>query len=289
MLMEWKEVQVTCQGEDALSVSELFKKLGARAVAFKKSATTIHYEDTAKISRFHPSVVAAVFAENEITDNVLAELQTFGQVTKRRLTHPEWKRLSVSQFQPLSFNNHINICPTWISVPSTDALIIRIDPGPTFGTGKHPTTALCIEWLVQHFSDEKIVIDYGCGSGILGLIAYKLGAEKIYGVDNDEAALQTTQTNILLNQISAADFMTFLPKKLPAIQVDLLIANMLFAPLMALAPHFKNLLKPNGKILLSGMTESEIPDIISQYQPDFSFDPPTIREGWGCLAGRLGR
>lgn len=288
MLISCTELHIICSSNDAVAVSKQLILLGAKAVAFKKTEESPIYEsDPDKMSRWQKPIVIGLFEEKQISASLFESFQHFGKVTQHSLENKEWIRLSLSQFQPLSFGKKLWICPTWIASPDPHTINVILDPGTSFGTGKHPTTQLCLEWLVNHLSKEKIVIDYGCGSGILGMTAFKLGADKIYCVDIDEQALMMTRSNANLNKIPETNLLTFLPKQMPIIQADLLIANILVTPNIMLAPHFTKLIKQGGKILLSGILENQVDEIKKAYQPHFIFQPSTVQEGWACLEGML--
>lgn len=286
MLISWTEIHIACPGTEAMNVSNQLELLGAKAVTFKDAEDDPIYEpDPQKISLWEQTIVVGLFEKKQVSESMLDYLQQFGEVNSVPLQNKDWVRLSLSQFQPIQFGKKLWVCPTWITPPDPNAINVLLDPGLAFGTGKHPTTSLCVEWLVNHLSGEKTVVDYGCGSGILGITAYKLGAEKIYAVDNDEQALIATRSNAQLNHIPVENIMTFFPKELPALQADLLIANILAGPLIILKTCFEKLIKPNGKILLSGILENQMSDVKKAYETHFDFDKPIIQEGWVCLAG----
>ncbi|HHC74920.1 MAG TPA: 50S ribosomal protein L11 methyltransferase, partial [Thiothrix sp.] len=160
------------------------------------------------------------------------------------------------------------------------------DPGLAFGTGTHPTTALCLTWLDQQPPNGLSVIDYGCGSGILAIAAVKLGAHEVLATDIDEQALIATRDNQQRNQIPAAQIQTYLPNDLPEQSVDVLIANILAKPLLTLAEVFAQRLNPNGRLLLSGILADQVEQILAAYQTYFSDFEVANREGWVSIAGR---
>ncbi len=209
------------------------------------------------------------------------------------LEDEDWERAWMDNFKPLCFGEKLWICPSWTKVPDPNAVNIMLDPGLAFGTGTHPTTALCLSWLDQQELDDKELIDYGCGSGILGIAALLLGAKQVIAVDNDPQALIASKSNCGKNKIELSKLPTFLPKefveqiKLAKIQpADILLANILTGPLIELAAYFAALVKPNGEILLSGILEEQADLVIEAYQAWFEFEPITSQDAWVRIVGR---
>jgi ribosomal protein L11 methyltransferase len=162
-----------------------------------------------------------------------------------------------------------------------------------FGTGTHPTTALCLNWLDQQDLQHKQLVDYGCGSGILGIAALLLGANIVYGVDNDPQALVATHNNCEKNQLALEQFPVLLPvdfveqiKTGKLGQSDIVMANILAGPLIKLAPYLSALVKPGGRILLSGILEEQAAAVSEAYQAYFNLNPPVIQEGWVRISGQ---
>jgi len=193
----------------------------------------------------------------------------------------EWKKY----FQPLKCGTRLWICPSWIDPPEPDAINLSLDPGIAFGTGSHPTTHLCLRWLEQQDLAGKIVIDYGCGSGILGIAALLLGAEKVYAVDNDPQALLASRDNAQRNQIADDRLMTFLPKEVPSdLYAEVMLANILAAPLMQLAPVISDLTAADGLLCLSGLLESQTDDVSEPYLAHFDFSTAAVESDWSQLS-----
>ena len=153
--------------------------------------------------------------------------------------------------KPQQFGNRLWIYPSWITPSKNSVTNMILDPGLAFGTGSHPTTSLCLNWLDNNLIPSQHIIDYGCGSGILAIAAALLGASKVYAVDNDPQAITATLSNMEKNRISNQSIQTFSPEALPHVKVDLLIANILANPLIQLSEIFSTLLKPSGKMVLS--------------------------------------
>lgn len=203
----------------------------------------------------------------------------------QHLSDRDWEREWMVHFKPMKFGKNLWICPTGCEVPDPDGIIIMLDPGLAFGTGTHETTALCLEWLDGHDLSGMTVIDYGCGSGVLAIAALLLGSEKVVAVDNDPQALLATRSNGDSNQIAAHRLEIGTPELCNETQVDVLLANILAGPLIELASRFVSLLKPGGKIVLSGILEQQCAAVEMAYSPFFNLDKPILRGDWICLFG----
>ncbi len=201
----------------------------------------------------------------------------------------DWEREWMENFHPMQFGQKLWVCPSWKPVPDPDAANLMLDPGLAFGTGTHPTTALCLEWLEQQQLDGSTVIDYGCGSGILGIAALLLGADRMIGTDIDPQALQASRENANRNQIQESRVELYYPDKIPPQYrqqaADLMVANILAGPLVELAPTLQALVKPGGKLALSGLLASQTEQLIEAYSPWFDLEPATVREDWVRLSG----
>ncbi|EGG99013.1 Ribosomal protein L11 methyltransferase [gamma proteobacterium IMCC2047] len=160
-----------------------------------------------------------------------------------------------------------------------------LDPGMAFGTGTHATTALCLQWLDAHSPQGLSVIDYGCGSGVLGIAALLLGCDSMCGIDIDPQALIATHQNAEQNGISKNQYRVFLPAQAPHESADMVLANILAGPLMSLADDISSRVKPGGKLVLSGILSSQAQNVIDAYAQDFDFEPIAEQDGWVRLAG----
>ena len=205
----------------------------------------------------------------------------------QRLEDQDWANAWQAHYQPFAVGQRLWICPSWCEPPQPQAICLQLDPGLAFGTGSHPTTLLCLHWLEQANLQHKRVLDFGCGSGILGLSALLLGADHLSAIDIDPQALTATNNNAQLNAIAAERLGTGLPDSLPAeAQFDVIVANILAGPLIELSKRLLSYLAPNGQLVLSGLLSQQIDAVITAYTPIITFDPPVLQDGWVRLSGQ---
>ena len=196
------------------------------------------------------------------------------------LEEQQWERVWMDDFHPMKFGENLWIYPSWTEIPDDNSIKIKLDPGLAFGTGTHPTTSLCLEWLDHNPPKDLLVIDYGCGSGILAIAAIKLGATHVVATDIDPQALTATQDNQAKNNISEGEISRFLPEDLPNIKADLILANILCGPLIELAGTLCSMTKSRGRVILSGILEKQVPLLNQSYSPycdDIQF---ATSDGW---------
>ncbi|MBI4741777.1 MAG: 50S ribosomal protein L11 methyltransferase [Betaproteobacteria bacterium] len=198
------------------------------------------------------------------------------------IAEQNWVHLTQSQFAPIRVSAKLWIVPSWHEAPDPDALVLVLDPGMAFGTGSHPTTRLCLEWLERTVAPGVSVLDYGCGSGILAIAAAKLGAGEVVGVDIDRQAVVAAQSNAARNGANAHFFDSASPVKG---QFDIVVANILANPLKALAPAIAAHVRAGGHLALSGILAEQAEELISIYSPTIALGVAGTREGWVCLTG----
>lgn len=193
-----------------------------------------------------------------------------------------WVQLTQSQFDPIRVSGRLWIVPSWHETPDPAAVNLILDPGMAFGTGSHPTTRLCLEWLERNVSDGCTMLDYGCGSGILAIAAARLGAGQVAGVDIDPQAVEAARANAERNGVSAL----FADSAEPvAGEYDLVVANILSNPLRVLAPAICAHVRPGGRLALSGILREQADEIIAIYAQWMPLQVADMREDWVCLAG----
>ncbi|MDX1518936.1 MAG: 50S ribosomal protein L11 methyltransferase, partial [Gammaproteobacteria bacterium] len=194
-----------------------------------------------------------------------------------RVDDQDWVADFQQQQKPLIFADRLCVRPGWCDAPEGDYAIVELDPGLAFGTGTHPTTALCLEWLATHDLNGRSVIDYGCGSGILAIAAATLGAAQVYAVDIDEQALAACRENARNNRLESQIKITDATGPVPA-AVDVLMANVLLNPLLDLAKRFASLVKPGGSLVLSGLLPDQVETCLAAYRPCFNMQAPVFRD-----------
>ena len=193
-----------------------------------------------------------------------------------------WVQLTQSQFDPIRISERLWIVPSWHDAPDPSALNLVLDPGMAFGTGSHPTTRLCLEWLERTVTPGSTLLDYGCGSGILAIAAAKLGAASVTGVDIDPQAITAAERNAADNAVTAH----FSDSSAPiSEQFSLVVANILSNPLRVLAPAICGHVAPGGRLALSGILEAQTEELIGVYAPWIALSVAGSHEGWVCLSG----
>lgn len=290
---EWIELQLQLPREQCALAEELLLALSAASVTLEDAADQPLLEPAiGETPLWDRVIVKGLFPGNTATapiEHLLAAELAQPPLSQQWVTldnrdwSQEWKR----HFEPLQCGERLWICPSWMEPPVPGAVNLILDPGLAFGTGSHPTTHLCLRWLEQLPLQGATVIDYGCGSGILGIAALLLGAEKVIAVDNDPLALLATADNANNNQIDAQRVVTYLPEQLPpGSRADIVLANILAEPLIELAPLLIGLLNGGGQLCLSGLLDVQLDAVTAPYRQTLEFAPPAIEEGWVQISGR---
>jgi ribosomal protein L11 methyltransferase len=295
--MSWLELSLTLHAAQQESVEAALEDLGALSITLADADAdtpderAIFEPGVGQTPLWNDIVLQALFsadADRAGLVHALADLVPElapDHIAFCEVADQDWTRAWMDQFQPMRFGRRLWIYPWNIDAPAgDDAIIVRLDPGLAFGTGTHPTTALCLEWLDAAGLSGKTVIDYGCGSGVLAIAAIKLGAARVICVDNDEQALVATRDNAERNGITdKVDLYT--PAALPAVAADMLVANILAGPLHDLAPLFARLLKPGAAIALSGILRGQEADLLARYGELFDDLVADAREDWMRISG----
>lgn len=293
--MAWQSVRITVEAARAEALSDALIESGALSVSLE-DANADSVDETPIFGEpgmpdaglWDRCVVVALLDERANVETILREaaleagLDALPGHQIEAVAEQDWVRLTQSQFDTIPISPRLWIVPTWHEAPDASALNIRLDPGLAFGTGSHPTTKLCLQWLDENIRGGESVLDYGCGSGILAIAARKLGAGSAWGVDIDPQAVQTARENAVMNAVNI-DY--FVAENAPSTQADIVVANILTNPLKALAPLLSALVKPKGNIVLSGILEQQAKDVIQVYGKWFDFKVPALLEGWVRLAG----
>ncbi len=243
------------------------------------SPTTPLWEDSRIVALFEPGENLMGRIADAVAD---AGIKDLPELSLDEVAEQDWVRLTQSQFEPIRISGRLWIVPSWHVAPDPMAINLELDPGLAFGTGSHPTTRLCLEWLEQAIQPGASLLDYGCGSGILGIAALKLGAADVLGIDIDKAALTAAADNAARNHVAlrlahSRDVLTE--------TFDLVVANILTNPLMLLAPLLTARVKPGGRLALSGVLEAQANQVIAAYAPFLSLHVGAVHEGWVRLEG----
>lgn len=290
--MPWIQLKINTTGENAETLSDALIESGAVSVTFQDThdnpvfeplpGETLLWGDTDAIGLYDAEtdmgeVVAML--ENE-------PLLGKGFVHKiEQLEDKDWEREWMDNFHPMRFGERLWICPSWRDVPDPTAVNVMLDPGLAFGTGTHPTTAMCLQWLDSLDLTDKTVIDFGCGSGILAIAALKLGAKHVVGIDIDPQAIQASRDNAQRNGVSER-LSLYLPKDQPEnLSADVVVANILAGPLRELAPLISVLPVAGGHLGLSGILASQAQSVADAYRDKFELDAVAEKEEWCRITG----
>jgi ribosomal protein L11 methyltransferase len=289
--MAWLQLKVRSSASEADAVEDVLLAAGAAAVTLEDSAdqplfeppigTTPLWQDTTVIGLFNADIDVAT-----ATLHINNALQPSDPLKFEILEDKDWVRAWMDDYHPIQFGERLWICPSWCEPPNPEAVNLMLDPGLAFGTGTHPTTAMCMRWLDKQDLLGKTVWDYGCGSGILAIAALLLGASAATGNDIDPQALTASRDNAQRNGIADASFELLLGAPTTTKQVDVVVANILAGPLVALSDGIAALCKPGGQLALSGILDTQAKEIIECYSQWFDLDPPTVTEEWVCISGR---
>lgn len=285
--MAWLQITFTVSSAAAEQLSEQLEQLGALSITLQDAADQPLYEPALNSTPlWDQTQIVGLFDADADVQGLAARLDPQPDYRIEVLEEQDWLRLCQRDFQPTCFGKRLWICPSWSTPPDPNALNIALDPGLAFGTGTHPTTALCLAWLD---AQESLVgeqwIDYGCGSGILGIAALKLGANMVWGVDTDPQALQASLDNALKNGV-AAQFPLCLPPQLPAQKADGILANILANPLCELQSTLADLIKPKGFIVLSGILAEQREQVSAVYQENFELVDWQQQGDWVRIVGK---
>ncbi|HST27971.1 MAG TPA: 50S ribosomal protein L11 methyltransferase [Rudaea sp.] len=295
--MGWLELSLTIHATRQASVEAALEDLGALSITLADADAdtpderAIFEPGVGETPLWNEVVLQALFdanADRAGLVHALADLVSGiepAQIAFREVADQDWTRAWLDTFKPMRFGRRLWIYPWNVNAPNAaDTVIVRLDPGLAFGSGTHPTTALCLEWLDGVDLAGKTLIDYGCGSGILAIAALKLGAARAIGVDNDEQAIAASRDNAQRNGV-VENLDLYLPQHFPQMQSDVLVANILAGPLAELAPVFAQSLKPGGALALSGILDGQQDELLAHYAQWFGALRATARDGWVRIDG----
>lgn len=290
--MAWRQLKIAATQADAEALSDLLFLFGAFSVTLKDAQDQPIYEPPLGTTPlWHEVWVSALFtSETDIKPIIqLVSKQIFqNQIPKydcQEVLEQDWTQTWKEQTLPMLFGKRLWICPSHQKVEQENSVVVTLDPGLGFGTGSHPTTTLCLNWLEANIYGQETMIDYGCGSGILAIAALKLGASQAIAIDNDPQALLACRENAEKNGISPEKIMIDFPEAFSELTADILVANILANPLIELASRLTSFVKPGGKLVLSGILNTQIDAVTKTYESWFEFEAPIILEDWVCLTG----
>ncbi|HID46929.1 MAG TPA: 50S ribosomal protein L11 methyltransferase [Chromatiaceae bacterium] len=289
--MPWLQAHLEVDKSQAPLIELLFEQMGALSITLVDARDEPMLEPPPGTTPlWNQTRVTALFEGDTNADDLRARIdQTLVSDNSRELQldvleDQAWERAWLDHFQPMQFGRHLWICPTGKQVSASGATIIQLDPGLAFGTGTHPTTDLCLQWLDSAKIQDQTVIDFGCGSGILAIAALKLGATHAIAMDHDPQALIATTNNARQNGV-ADRLETCTPDTFDPEPADVVLANILANVLIELAEQIEPLVKPGGRLVLSGILAHQAEDVMRAYTPRISFLPPTRLEDWVRLDG----
>ncbi|WP_375321350.1 50S ribosomal protein L11 methyltransferase [Aliivibrio logei] len=291
--MPWIQVKLNAISENAEQISDmLMEETGALSVTFLDAKDVPIFEPLPGETRLwgETDIVALYDAETDM-DLVVTQLKASNVLDDNfaykveQLEDKDWEREWMDNFHPMKFGERLWICPSWLEIPEPDAVNVMLDPGLAFGTGTHATTALCLEWLESIDLEGKTVIDFGCGSGILAIAAIKLGAAKVVGIDIDPQAITASKDNAARNGV-ADQLELFLPQDQPEnLVADVVVANILAAPLRELSSIITAHVKPEGVLAMSGVLDTQALDVASYYSENFTLDAIAEQQEWCRISG----
>ena len=294
--MPWRKLKLRLDSQDLEAAEAVLWERGAQSVSFADAAGgpsgmghplfELEPGDTPLWNRL---ILTALFPLDAPMDSLCRELLAAfpdSEPVLEKLVDRQWERVWLEDFRPMQFGEGLWVCPSDHTPPNSSAVNVMLDPGLAFGTGTHPTTAMCLRRLGNISLEGLTVIDYGCGSGILAIAAALLGAWPVFAVDHDSRALAACRENCRRNDLGETRVTTASPEQLPGLQVDLLVANILAEPLLQLRESFSALIKPGGTIVLSGILEQQAERLRQAYDGNFDFEHAISEGEWIMLEGR---
>jgi ribosomal protein L11 methyltransferase len=277
---------------DPAPVEQALSALGATSITLEDAADDPVLEPAPGETPLWPTVrIRALFPghadRRDIEARLVGWLPAGAPLRFDLLDDRPWEREWLRDFRPMRFGRRLWVCPDGMAAGEPDAVCVALDPGLAFGTGTHATTALCLEWLDGCDLDGSRIIDYGCGSGILAIAALRLGAAEALAFDIDPQALLATRQNAERNGVAERlAIVATAPEATDS--CDVLVANILAGPLIDLSDRFAALVRPGGRIAVSGVLENQVESVAAAYARWFIIRATTVRDGWAMLSGSRG-
>ena len=288
--MPWLQLKIHTEQRHAESISDWLLEHGGLSVTFEDAANQPLFEPPpGETPLWSDTLITGLFDSDTDIEQVQIELTSeladeVKAVRSEILEDKNWVREWMEHYRPMNFSTNLWIVPTHHTPPDPNAINILLDPGLAFGTGTHPTTAMCLTWLAQNPPQNQIVVDYGCGSGILAIAAAMLGAKHVHAIDNDPQALIATRDNAQKNAVTELIECVGIEPPLN-VKADTLVANILAGPLIELAERFSKIVRGDGKIVLSGILLEQAEAVRAAYLKWFSIEQTEQREEWALLSG----
>ena len=291
--MAWQQLHLTLDNNTLIDAIETsLESLGALSITCIDAADDPIFEPKlGNITLWQHTKITALFNLNDDLPKIIVKLKAeYADIITTEIEYladQNWQRTWLDYFKPMQFASNLWIIPSGYEIPDINAVNIFLDPGLAFGTGTHPTTAMCLQWLAENDISNKTVLDYGCGSGILAIAALKLGAKEVWAIDYDPQALTATLDNAKRNEIELTKLYVGANAALPKhYQADIILANILAQPLIELAAVFAEHIKPHGNLVLSGILKTQANDIIKAYKNNFAIENKKSQKDWLCLSGQ---
>src|SRR5688572_12422125 len=289
--MPYHQLVLELPGRELAGAEEACMRLGAIAVSLADAGDEPLLEPAPGETPLWQAVRLRALYEASVNPTVTAATLAIvlglppEAIAVEHLEDRVWEREWLKDFRPMRFGRRLWVAPAGQRPDGHAPVILELDPGLAFGTGTHATTALCLEWLDGRIRGGERVLDYGCGSGILGLAALKLGARAALAFDIDPQALTATRENAAKNELASR---VDVAERMKAVTgaFDVVLANILAGPLVELAPRLARLARPGGEIVLAGLLTSQAAEVAQAYEPWFDIGPKAERDGWTLLAGR---
>jgi len=289
--MPWLQLSLTVPKEQAPLVEALFENMDALSVTLGDAGDDPILEPAlGETPLWQATQVTALFEGKRDPDTLRSLINqslnsdVSRQLKIERLEDQAWERAWLADFHPMRFGQRLWVCPTGQQPAADNAIVMELDPGLAFGTGTHPTTALCLRWLDSINLKNQTIIDFGCGSGILAVAALLLGAERAIATDHDPQALQATLDNARKNHVDSRLEIQE-PSQMPSIQADILLANILAGTLIELKTVLASQVKPGGRIILSGILTEQADEVSQAFSSHFDMQPPATQGEWVALEG----
>ncbi len=292
--MPWIQIKLNATDKNAEQIGDmLMEQTGALSVTFLDAKDTPVFEPLPGETRLWGETdILALYDAEADTQWILGQMASSGLLEQgfahkvEQLEDKDWEREWMDNFHPMKFGERLWVCPSWREIPEPDAVNVMLDPGLAFGTGTHPTTSLCLEWLEGLDLEGKTVIDFGCGSGILAIAAIKLGAKKVIGIDIDPQAIIASKANAERNGVKE-QLELYLPQDQPEnLIADVVVANILAGPLRDLSGVIKSLVKDQGELAMSGVLDTQAEDVANYYRDQFDIAPIAEMQEWCRISGK---